>query len=209
MGDASIVEGTSGSRVAARSRSRCRPARRGHTVTVYWSTAPGHGHRDRRDRLHHHEGEADLHRESGDEERQRAVKPDTTDEPNEQMALVLAGVDGGREHPGAGDRHHRRRRSGLRRARGVGRHRGGGRLGRPLAGRADRGELAAGDRRAVHWSTVADTAAAGSRLRRAFGHRQDRARPRAWSTVSIPLVARRAWPSRPRRSGSSSTPRRG
>ena len=78
------------------SRSHCSEApAAGKTVTVYWSTAPGTA------------GSSDFAVKKGKivfsgaqvfKTVQIAVKPDSSDESNELMYLVAAGVDGGENH---------------------------------------------------------------------------------------------------------------
>ena len=95
VGDASIVEGTTGARAMQFPISLSEPPAAGKTVTVYWSTAPGTA------------GSSDFATKKGKvvfsgaqvfKMVQVAVRPDATDEQNELMYVVAAGVDGGENH---------------------------------------------------------------------------------------------------------------
>jgi chitinase len=184
VGDASIVEGNSGTRALRFPVSLSTRPGTG-TVTVSWSTAPGTA-----------TGGTDFTATKGKltftgnqvmKTVSVPVKPDTTDTATEQMYLVLAGVDGGRNS----------------------RERGTGTIVDDDAGPAGlvvsdatvvEGDSGArsllvpigvssppGIDVAVHWSTVPDTALAGSD----FVSRSGTAKIRANGTsamVSIPLV---------------------
>lgn len=95
VGDASVIEGTSGARSLRFPLSLSSPPAAGKTVSVYWSTAPGTA------------GSSDFTPTKGKAVFTGSqvlkmltvpVKLDATPEPNEQMYVVAAGVDGGENH---------------------------------------------------------------------------------------------------------------
>ena len=95
VGDASIIEGTSGTRSMKFPLSISSPPASGKTVTVYWSTAPGTaGSSD----FTPTKGKAVFTGSQVFKMLSVPVKPDATSEQNELMYLVAAGVDGGENH---------------------------------------------------------------------------------------------------------------
>lgn len=95
VGDASVIEGTSGARSLRFPLSLSSPPAPGKSVTVYWSTAPGTA------------GTSDFTPTKGKtvftgsqvfKMLTVGVKQDASDESNELMYLVAAGVDGGENH---------------------------------------------------------------------------------------------------------------
>jgi Calx-beta domain. len=95
VGDASVLEGSSGTRALRFPLTLSSPPGPGKTVTVYWATAPGTA------------ASSDFTVTKGKAvftETQVAkmltvnVKQDTNTEPNELMSLVVAGVLGGENH---------------------------------------------------------------------------------------------------------------
>lgn len=100
VGDASIVEGTSGSRSLRFPVTLSRAPGSNATVSVYWSTAPGSGTTGAKAGTDFTTTKGKLTFTGSQVIKYVSVgvKPDTSDEPNEQMALVLAGVDGGEHH---------------------------------------------------------------------------------------------------------------
>ncbi len=95
VGDASVIEGTSGARSLRFPLSLSSPPAPGKSVAVYWSTAPGTA------------GTSDFTPTKGKtiftgsqvfKMLTVGVKQDGSDESNELMYLVAAGVDGGENH---------------------------------------------------------------------------------------------------------------
>lgn len=100
VGDASIVEGSSGSRSLRFPVTLSQPPGANSTVSVYWSTAPGRGVTGATAGTDFTTAKGKLTFTGSQVVKYVSVaaKPDATDEPNEQLALVLAGVDGGEAH---------------------------------------------------------------------------------------------------------------
>lgn len=95
VGDASVIEGTSGARALRFPLSISNPPASGKTVTVYWSTAPGTaGTSD----FTPTKGKAVFTGSQVFKMLTVPVKQDSANEPNELMYLVAAGVDGGENH---------------------------------------------------------------------------------------------------------------
>ncbi|MEO6468664.1 MAG: Calx-beta domain-containing protein [Acidimicrobiia bacterium] len=95
VGDASVIEGTSGTRSLRFPLSLSSPPAAGKTVTVYWSTAPGTaGTSD----FTPTKGKAVFTGSQVFKMLSVGVKQDASDESNELMYLVAAGVDGGENH---------------------------------------------------------------------------------------------------------------
>ena len=95
VGDASIIEGTTGTRSIRFPLSLSAPPGVGNTVSVYWSTAPGTaGSKDFTPR----KGKAVFTGNAVYQTVAVSVTPDSTPEQNELMYLVVSGVDGGQNH---------------------------------------------------------------------------------------------------------------
>ena len=95
VGDASVLEGNSGKRVLRFPLSLATAPGSGNTVSVYWATAPGTAGASDFTSAH---GKAVFSGSQVYKTISVPVKPDTKDEANELMYLVVAGVDGGENH---------------------------------------------------------------------------------------------------------------
>jgi hypothetical protein len=186
VGDASIVEGTTGSRTMHFPVSLSEPPGSGRTVTVYWSTAPGTATGGGTD-FTTAKGKLTFTGSQVMKMISVGVKPDAKDEADEQLAVVLAGVDGGQDvrergigtivddDPGTG---------GLvvSDATVVEGDSGARSLVVPIAVSSPPGVDVL-----AHWLTVADTAGAGTDFVAKSGTVKIAAAARM-ATVSIPLV---------------------
>jgi hypothetical protein len=95
VGDASVDEGDSGARTVQFPLTLSEPPASGKSVTVYWSTAPGTaGSNDFTTK----KGKTVFTGSQVSKTITVTVKQDTSDEPNELMYLLVAGVDGGANH---------------------------------------------------------------------------------------------------------------
>lgn len=95
VGDASVLEGNNGKRVLRFPLSLNVAPGTGKSVTVYWATAPGTaGVND----FTTARGKAVFSSAQVHKTISVPVKPDTKDEVNELMYLVVAGIDGGENH---------------------------------------------------------------------------------------------------------------
>ncbi|MGZ4795278.1 MAG: Calx-beta domain-containing protein [Acidimicrobiia bacterium] len=97
VGDASMVEGTSGTRTFKFPISLSSPPGAGKTVTVYWATAPGTATTSNQD-FKFAKGKLTFTGSQTLKPVTITVTPDGTAEGNELMYLVAAGVDGGENH---------------------------------------------------------------------------------------------------------------
>lgn len=189
VGDASIVEGASGSRSLRFPVTLSRPPGAGSTVSVYWSTAPGAGAAGATAGTDFTTAKGKLTFTGSQVVKYVSVgvKPDAKDEANEQLALVVAGVDGGAN----------------RRERGIGTivdddpGTGGLVVSDATVVEGDSGartlvvpisvSSAVGTEVLVHWSTVNGTAAAGIDFTARSGTVRLGAAARM-ITVSIPIA---------------------
>ncbi len=97
VGDASVVEGTNGSRTMRFPISLSSPPGTGNTVTVYWATAPGSATTSNTD-FTFAKGKATFTGSQVLKTVSVTVRQDGSDEANELLYLVAAGVDGGESH---------------------------------------------------------------------------------------------------------------
>lgn len=97
VGDGSVVEGTSGSRTMRFPITLSAAPGTGKTVTVYWATAPGTATTSNAD-FTFAKGKATFTGSQVSKTISVTVKQDGSDESNELLYLVAAGVDGGENH---------------------------------------------------------------------------------------------------------------
>lgn len=95
IGDASIIEGSSGTRLLRFPLSLSTAPGSGNPVTVYWTTVPGSANTND---FVTKKGKVTFTGSQVFKMVSAVVRPDTSNESNEQMYLAIAGVDGGEHH---------------------------------------------------------------------------------------------------------------